>query len=164
MGLIEWMDDLDRRVFGERLLRGIYRWGIAAFLLAVSALQLVVSSTGDRDRSIVPYIFMMAYAVYILVTGLRPPGLRDQGDQPEEAHPAPRRRHSVVVFWRRARSLPLWVRFLVAVVPVAGVFVLKGEVQALSVPETLGLFLAWIALLSLVIALTAGAHKLIHRD
>lgn len=85
------MDDLDRRVFGERLLRGIYRWGIAAFLFAVSALGLVVSSTARQDRSIVPYLVMMAYAAFILVSGLRPPGRREQSDRPEEVRPAPRR-------------------------------------------------------------------------
>jgi hypothetical protein len=157
VGFIEWMDDLDRRVFGERLLRGIYRWGIPAFLFSVSTLGLVASSAGDRDRSIVPYIVMMAYAVFIFVSGLRPPGRPERSNDLRRVRPAPRRPRALMAFWRRAKNLPWWVRFVVAVVPVAGVFVLKGQIQALSVLETLGVLLAWIALVGLVVALAAPA-------
>ncbi len=80
MGLLEDLDELDRRVFGEAGLRVICRCVIPLLLLTLGLALLLRAMLGERHRSPFAGLFIVASALALLAVRLGPP--------PRESDPA----------------------------------------------------------------------------
>jgi hypothetical protein len=83
--MLDDLDELDRRVFGESGLRVIYRWVIPIFLLAFGVAKLLLDVLGDRGRSPLAGLFFVGFGLALLITGLRPPARRTDHAHSEHA-------------------------------------------------------------------------------